>query len=218
MPAFRYIVTLTSLTAFLLPLMLSGGTLAQDMSANGNGSTDKPPSAADGQTADSGSPQTIIGETEAVPEEEPREPERSVIISLTDQMMWVFEDDSIIQRFPVSTGVPAHRTPTGSYRVHNKAPRAYSNRYECWMLQWQAITPDGMIGMHSLEGTSYLRRLGSVASHGCIRLSHENAQWLYDWSEIGTPVDIVADWEEPQVATSDEIVYNGDTGSEYFYW
>jgi lipoprotein-anchoring transpeptidase ErfK/SrfK len=128
---------------------------------------------------------------------EPVEPEKHVLISLADQQMWIFEGNMIMQRFPVSTGVPGHRTPTGTYSVHNMSSRAYSNRYECWMLNWMAITGDGLFGMHALQGTSYLRHLGSVASHGCIRLSPENAEWLYGWVDIGTRVEIVADWEEP---------------------
>ncbi len=125
------------------------------------------------------------------------QPDRHILISLADQLMWVFEGDEIVQRFPVSTGVPGHRTPTGNYSVHNQSVRAFSNRYECWMLHWMAITSDGLYGMHALQGTSYLSRLGNVASHGCIRLSHENAEWLYNWVDIGTPVEIVDDWEEP---------------------
>lgn len=128
--------------------------------------------------------------------EEP-EPEKYIIISLADQRMFIFENGSIIHRFLVSTGVPGHSTPTGNYSVHNQALRAWSNKYECYMPHWSAITPDGLYGMHSLDGTSYLSHLGSVASHGCIRLSPEDATWLYDWVDIGTPVDIVADFEEP---------------------
>jgi lipoprotein-anchoring transpeptidase ErfK/SrfK len=133
-----------------------------------------------------------------VDDEDESEPESRVLISLADQHMWIFEGDAILTRFPVSTGVPGHRTPPGHYSVRSKAPRAYSRRYECWMLDWMAITPDGLYGMHSLEGTSYLRRIGSVASHGCIRLTHEDARWLYDWVEVGMPVEIVQDWDEPE--------------------
>jgi lipoprotein-anchoring transpeptidase ErfK/SrfK len=32
--------------------------------------------------------------------------------------------------------------------------------------------------------------LGQRASYGCVILSTEAAQLIYDWAEIGTPVDI----------------------------
>jgi len=124
-------------------------------------------------------------------------PSNQIIVSLDDQTMFIFEGGRIIQRFLVSTGTWGHRTPTGNFQVRNQALRAYSEKYDAWMLHWMAITPNGAYGMHSLQGTSYLRRLGSVASHGCIRLSHEDAEWLYGWVESGTPVQIVDDFLEP---------------------
>ncbi|HEX9746378.1 MAG TPA: L,D-transpeptidase [bacterium] len=134
-------------------------------------------------------------------------PVKHILISLTDQEMWVFEDDEIVQNFLVSTGVPGHRTPVGHYKVRNQALSAYSQRYDAVMLSWMAISLDGLYGMHALQGTSYLRHLGSVASHGCIRLSHEDAEWLYDWVDIGTEVEIVADWEEPAEKVESEIKF-----------
>jgi len=185
----RLLRAFTLITIFGL-FSLSGARLsAQAVSTDSEGSAGKPPSYSDSMQPDN--PVDTAGEMIV------EEPELHVLISLSDQQMWVFEGDTIVQRFPVSTGVPGHRTPAGNYSVHNKALRAYSRRYERWMLHWMAITADGMYGMHGLEGTSYLRRLGSVASHGCIRLSRENAEWLYSRVEIGTRVEIVDDWDEP---------------------
>jgi lipoprotein-anchoring transpeptidase ErfK/SrfK len=196
---FRLIFVLLFITFLSVP----GPTTAQAEDGNDSDS-DKPPSYA--ESADSSESDVIVGNgamdvidesSEGTIEEDQDEPEKHIIVSLADQQMWVFEGDEIVQRFLVSTGRSGHATPTGSYSVHNLSPRAYSQRYECYMLQWMAITADGMFGMHALEGTSYERHLGSVASHGCIRLSHVNAEWLYVWVEIGTSVEVVADYEEP---------------------
>jgi lipoprotein-anchoring transpeptidase ErfK/SrfK len=186
----------------IIPLMCLSVTnlSAQELKEDESGPVVKPPSYAASLVSEEIT--DIISED--IPEETPvEEPvQKHIIISLADQMMWVFEGDTIVQRFPVSTGVSGHRTPTGNYSVRNKSPRAYSNRYECYMPHWMAITADGQYGMHALEGPSSLRHLGSVASHGCIRLSPENAAWLYDWVEIGTPVEIMADYDEPPEAKS----------------
>ena len=125
----------------------------------------------------------------------PVAPEKEVIICLGDQHLYRFEDGRIISSHPVSSGVPGHRTPTGDYGVYNQTVRAWSNKYECTMLHWMALTPDGMYGMHALKGTSYLRKLGRVASHGCVRLSHDDAELIYGWVEIGMPVTIVAEFD-----------------------
>ena len=125
----------------------------------------------------------------------PLPPKKEIIICLSNQELFRFEDGRIISSYPVSTGVPGHRTPAGDYAVYNMSPRAWSNKYECTMLHWMAITPDGMYGMHALKGTRYLRRLGRTASHGCIRLSHEDAETVYGWVEIGTLVTIVSEFD-----------------------
>ena len=31
---------------------------------------------------------------------------------------------------------------------------------------------------------------GHPDSHGCVRLSEDNAKWVWDWAENGTPVDV----------------------------
>jgi lipoprotein-anchoring transpeptidase ErfK/SrfK len=84
-------------------------------------------------------------------------------------------------------------TPPGQYSVVNKSPKAYSQKYDAWMLHWMGLTKDGSYGMHGLEGSSYERRLGGVASHGCVRLSRAYAKELYSRVTVGMPVTIVND-------------------------
>lgn len=93
----------------------------------------------------------------------------------------------------ISSGRGGYDTPVGEYKVVNQARKAYSKKYESWMLHWMGLTADGGYGMHGLEGSSYERLLGSVASHGCIRLSREYAKDLYSRIKVGTPVYIVKD-------------------------
>lgn len=202
MKGFKKFYTI-SIVVFGLAFAIAPMGRAEESQAPENEGT-KPPSAMGPDPCVSVCPATDLIPTPA-PVQVP--PEKKIIISLADQEMWVFENDKIVERFPVSTGRPGHSTPPGKYSVHNLAPRAYSKPYDCYMLQWMAITGDGEIGMHALEGTSYERHLGHVASHGCIRLSHDNAEWLYDWVEIGTPVEIDAEWQEPpEPVNEDEVL------------
>jgi hypothetical protein len=48
---------------------------------------------------------------------------------------------------------------------------------------------DGGIGLHSLEGTKYYPFLGyQPSSHGCVRLSNESGEQIYDATPVGTVV------------------------------
>jgi hypothetical protein len=94
--------------------------------------------------------------------------------------------------FKVSSGAPWVRdgmeTPTGLYTIQTKATQAISRQFDSTvMLWWMGFS--GNIGFHALEGWGYYRHLGERASsHGCVRLSREDAQELYRLLPRGTPV------------------------------
>ncbi len=83
-----------------------------------------------------------------------------------------------VQRYtwPVSSGVPAHETPNGTFKAFRMEEDHYSKEWD------DAPMPHSIfftkIG-HAIHGTDSVRRLGSPASHGCVRLSRENAATLY---------------------------------------
>jgi lipoprotein-anchoring transpeptidase ErfK/SrfK len=78
--------------------------------------------------------------------------------------------------------------------VYNKIPCPVSAAYNAQMPYWLEVVSGGSYGIHALdtwECPTYLENLGRPVSHGCIRLSPENARWLYGQVEIGTPVFVV---------------------------
>ena len=79
-------------------------------------------------------------------------------------------------RWPVSTGLPSYETPNGSFRAFRMEEDHYSKEFD------DAPMPHSIfftkIG-HAIHGTDSVNRLGSPASHGCVRLSRENASKLY---------------------------------------
>lgn len=117
-------------------------------------------------------------------------------ISINDQMMTIIENYRIINKFPVSTGTWDMPTPIGTHQIYNHIPDSYSTLYDLYMPNWMAITPDGGYGIHGLPYWKYSwgnvyegeNHLGWRVSHGCVRLSLENAKWLYGWAPVGTTV------------------------------
>jgi lipoprotein-anchoring transpeptidase ErfK/SrfK len=115
-----------------------------------------------------------------------------IIVNIATQRIYECNfQGEVLHEDKVSSGRSGYDTPPGEYSVVNKAPKAYSEKYDAWMLQWMGLTADGAYGMHGLEGSSYERHLGSQASHGCIRLSREYAKALYPKVHVGMPVSIV---------------------------
>lgn len=95
---------------------------------------------------------------------------------------------------PISSGRASMRTPTGHYGIDGKNLRAWSERWGLWMPYWMSLQ-NGYFGIHELpewpnglkEGEDHL---GQPVSHGCIRLGVGPAEFLYNWTEIGTQVFI----------------------------
>ncbi|GEM_PF-3108355 len=115
-----------------------------------------------------------------------------IVISLSQQRLYVLNaNDEALAVWPISSGMKGYETPTGNFRIVNRIRRAYSEKYDAWMVPWMAIVRSGEYGIHGLEDRSYYRKLGRPASHGCIRLSQENAFKLMAWVKVGTPVKIV---------------------------
>ena len=75
----------------------------------------------------------------------------------------------------VSTGKKNHRTPVGEYQPLRLEKMHYSSKYE------NAPMPNSIFfyGGYAIHATSYVNQLGTPASHGCVRLSPQNARWLY---------------------------------------
>ena len=123
-----------------------------------------------------------------------------MVIDLSRQRLYAMNrHDKVLAEYKVSTGMRGYATPPGSYQVVNKATYAYSEKYEADMYHWMGLTRGGEIGMHALKGRGYERRLGRRASHGCIRLSREDARYLFSLVPIGMRVEIVRKLDSVEV-------------------
>ncbi|HCW51160.1 MAG TPA: L,D-transpeptidase, partial [Clostridiales bacterium] len=73
----------------------------------------------------------------------------------------------------------------------------FSERYEQGARWWVSFRDWGIYLFHSVpvDRTGEVipeeaDKLGQPASHGCVRLSMEDARWFYETIPEGTPVDI----------------------------
>jgi lipoprotein-anchoring transpeptidase ErfK/SrfK len=119
-----------------------------------------------------------------------------ILIDISEQHMYVYEGDTLVYSFVSSTGMN-NATRTGSFSVLDKIPNAYGATWDIWMPNWLGIYWAGSTenGIHALPilpngATLWAGYLGVPISYGCIVLETYEAQLLYDWADIGTPVEI----------------------------
>jgi hypothetical protein len=100
----------------------------------------------------------------------------AITVDKDNQQMTVAVDGVERYHWPVSTGIPSYETPNGSFRTFRMEEDHYSKEFD------DAPMPHSIfftkIG-HAIHGTDSVNRLGSPASHGCVRLSRDNASTLY---------------------------------------
>src|SRR5689334_4303359 len=100
----------------------------------------------------------------------------AITVDKDNQQMTVAVDGVERYRWPVSTGIPSYETPNGSFRTFRMEVDHFSKEFD------DAPMPHSIfftkIG-HAIHGTDSVSKLGSPASHGCVRLSRANAATLY---------------------------------------
>ncbi|MEI8143781.1 MAG: peptidoglycan binding domain-containing protein [Candidatus Berkelbacteria bacterium] len=108
--------------------------------------------------------------------------------NLTTQRMCQIDGYDVIKCLLISSGAKGMSTPTGSFKIYEKVPRSGSAIVVLnW---WQRFAPNGY-GIHEIpqtpEGISVgADQLGTIASHGCIRLGIGDAESVFNWTEMGT--------------------------------
>src|SRR6266403_5732024 len=100
----------------------------------------------------------------------------AITVDKDNQQMTVAVDGVARYHWPVSSGIPSRETPNGTFRAFRMEEDHYSKEFD------DAPMPHSIfftkIG-HAIHGTDSVSRLGSPASHGCVRLSRANAATLY---------------------------------------
>jgi lipoprotein-anchoring transpeptidase ErfK/SrfK len=125
------------------------------------------------------------------------DPPKRIEVDISEQRLYAWEGDTLVYKFPVSTGLRGQDTATGQFQILDKIPMAYSRIWKLRMPNWMGIYYVKGIenGFHGLpyrpDGTKmWAGLLGQRASYGCIVLGTKPAKKLYNWAEIGTRVDI----------------------------
>jgi lipoprotein-anchoring transpeptidase ErfK/SrfK len=98
-----------------------------------------------------------------------------VVVDISDQTMSVRVDGALKYTFDVSTGAEGYTTPAGAYGVERMYRKYHSKKYDGAPMPYSIFFHQG----YAIHGTTDLKRLGRIASHGCVRLHPDNAKALF---------------------------------------
>jgi len=119
----------------------------------------------------------------------------TIQIDLSGQEVTVFLGDDVIREMICSGGTEESPTPPGEFVTYEKIEQAWVDRFGVGAKYWTRFYNEYLI--HSVpfdEDWNMIEeeyeKLGSPASHGCIRLKVEDAKWIYDNIPLGAKVVI----------------------------
>jgi len=117
-------------------------------------------------------------------------------VSLHTHMVSVIQSGRVIHRYDVAIGQPSAPTPTGRFAVTDRLETGDpSGPYGCCILAISAHAPHKIqgwaggdrIAIHSTPDTG---SIGLPVTHGCLRLTLAEGQWLLSHIPLGTPTII----------------------------
>ena len=109
-----------------------------------------------------------------------------VVVSLSDQMAYLYRGSELMAVTTVSTGRAGNDTPLGIFSVLDKKAMHRSRKYDNAPMPFMQRIDEYGIALHAGFNP------GHPASHGCIRLPAPFAKKLFTTTDIGTPVLIGA--------------------------
>ncbi len=102
---------------------------------------------------------------------------KTVLISQRVQAFGLYENGKLAHWGPISSGKESTPTPNGLHYGNYKAQRKVSTVNSSWILPYY-------FNFMNFEGVGVHQYLlpGFPASHACVRLHMEDAQYIYDWA------------------------------------
>jgi lipoprotein-anchoring transpeptidase ErfK/SrfK len=109
-------------------------------------------------------------------------------VDLSQQRMSAYAGDTLVNSFIVSTGTWQTPTVTGSFKVWVKLRSSDMSGPGYYL-------PDVPYVMYfykdyGIHGTYWHNNFGTPMSHGCVNLSIPDAEWVYNFSSVGTVVNV----------------------------
>lgn len=118
--------------------------------------------------------------------------DRYVEVNISEQTTTLWEQGYVRQSYLISSGLHSTPTPIGEFSILKKLEtHVYDGRPEYFFpnTKWNLRYKAGGTGSNYYFHTAYWHNnFGNRMSHGCVNMREEDAEFLYHWADIGTPV------------------------------
>lgn len=118
--------------------------------------------------------------------------EKWIDVNLTTQTLTAYEGDLPVLETLISSGLAQHATVTGQFRVWLRFETQTMDGSRLGYDYYLENVPYVMYFFedYALHGTFWHNNFGQPMSHGCVNMETGDAGWLFNWSEMGTVVNV----------------------------
>ena len=114
-------------------------------------------------------------------------------VDLTKQKVFVYYKDNLIKEMICSGGAEQFPTPLGEFKTSQKIEYSWIDRFNMGAYYWIRFYKKYLFHSVPFDENKEMimeeyEKLGSPASHGCIRLKLDEAKWLYEKLPLGVTV------------------------------
>lgn len=111
-----------------------------------------------------------------------------ILVDVSEQRLYAYEYGIPVNTFLISSGVYGMDTPIGKTSVLAKLPVHDYGGPGYWLpnTKWNLrFRPH-----YYIHSAYWHNNFGHRMSHGCVNVSIPDAEWVYNWADIGTPVEV----------------------------
>lgn len=117
---------------------------------------------------------------------------RRIEVNLSEQRTYLYENETLVNSWSISSGLPGSPTDQGRFRVYAQLytqdmgreditePPYYFQPDVPWVTYYNAD--------EALHGAYWHNDFGQQKSHGCVNMPVNAAKFVFDWATIGTEV------------------------------
>ena len=130
---------------------------------------------------------------------------RRVLVSLPDRKLALFENGKVVRIYRVAVGKTSTPSPVGAFKVVNRVtnPTYYhkgqviaAGKNNPVGSRWMGLSAKS----YGIHGTNQPNSIGKAASTGCIRMSKQDVEELFELLNVGDAVDIRGERDEQMAA------------------
>ncbi len=119
--------------------------------------------------------------------------EKLISVDLTKQQLSYSFGGKTLEKFLISGGLPGTTTPRGEFEVITKRDLVnyQGPNYDYPNTKWNLRFAWSQGFSYYIHGAWWHNNFGEPQSHGCVNVSYDNMERLYEWAQVGTKIIIL---------------------------